>query len=173
MLLSTVILFVGCGGVANSVKDTYPLEDVVYGDQGGSSKVYRAGNQTVQEVAKKIADKNPPKETSKKDPERMFLVYEDQLIQVMQDSKNPEDILVEVSEKEFVRKHYNTSFLETYLMFRVVDSLFDLGGRHRGGYGGYIRTDGRYSSNIPGGGSIRYGSRGATGPRGGGPGAGK
>jgi hypothetical protein len=173
IILSTVILLVGCGGVANSVKGMYELEDVVYGDAGHTSKVYRAENQTVQQAAKEISEKNPPKESSKEDTERMFLVYNDQLIHLMQDSEKPEDTLVEVSDKEFVRRHYNTSFLETYLMFRIVDGLFDLGRNRRGDYGGYIGTDGRYSRNSPTAGSIRYGSRGANNPRGGGPGTGK
>jgi hypothetical protein len=173
IVLSTVILLVGCGGVSNSVEGMYALEDVVYGETGHSSKVYRAENQKVQDVAKVIADKNTPKESSKEDAERMFLVYNDQLIHVMKDAEKPEDTLVEVSEKEFVRRHYNTSFLETYLMFRIVDDLFGLGRNRRGDYGGYIGTDGRYSRNSPTTGSIRYGSRGATSPRGGGPGTGK
>jgi hypothetical protein len=92
----------------------------------------------------------------------------------MQDTKKPTDSLVEVSEKEFVRRHYNTSFLETYLMFSIVNSMFGMGGIRRDqGYGGYIGTGGRYSRDVGGSGSIRYGSIGANNPRGGGPGVGK
>lgn len=174
IMLSAVVLLTGCGsGVAGSVKNQYPLESVVSGEGGSESKVYRADNKTVQEVAKSLSEKDPPKEMSKEDPERMFLVYKDQLVHIMKDTKKPTDTLVELSSKEFVRRHYNKSFLETYLMFSIVSSLFDMGGRRNYGYGGYIGTDGRYSRDTGSGGSIRYGSVGARNPRGGGPGVGK
>jgi hypothetical protein len=153
--------------------NNYPLEDVVSDDRQNTSKVYRAENQSVPEVANILVKQSQPEEISKEDPERMFLIYNDRLIQVMRDAQKPEDTLVEVSEKEFVRRNYDTSFLEAYFMYRIVDSLFDLGGRRGRGYGGYVNENGRYSKNTGTGGSIRYGSVRGTNPRGSGPGVGK
>lgn len=175
-MLSAVVLLSGCGGggIADSINKQYPFESAVTGDGGTQSLVYRAENQTVQEVAKTLSAKASPKESSKEDPERMFLVYNDQLIHIMKDTKKPADSLVEVSDREFVRRHYNTSILETYLMFSIVNSMFGMGGIRRDqGYGGYIGSGGRYSRDVGGSGSIRYGSVGASNPRGGGPGVGK
>jgi hypothetical protein len=173
--LSAAVLLAGCGGgVAAAIENQYPLESVVEGEAGSTSKVYRVANQTVPEVAKTLAKQDKPKETSKEDPERMFLVYDNQLVHLMRDIEAPEDTLVEISNKEFVRRHYNTSFLEAYLMYSVVSNLFGMGGIRRDqGYGGYIDTSGRYSRNAGNTGSIRYGSIGGNSPRGGGPGVGK
>jgi hypothetical protein len=172
VMLAVVVFLTGCGG-NNFIASNYSLEDVVTDDRQNTSKVYRAENKAVPEVANILAKQEQPKEISKEDPERMFLVYNDRLIQVMRDAQQPADSLIEVSEKEFVRNNYNTSFLEAYLMYSIVDSLFGMGGRRQGGYGGYVGENGRYSKNTGAGGSIRYGSIRGTNPRGGGPGVGK
>jgi hypothetical protein len=173
VLLTIVVFLTSCGAGNNFIANNYPLEDVVTDDRQNTSKVYRAENQPVPEVANILFKQSQPKEISKQDPDRMFLVYNDRLIQVMRDAQKPEDTLVEVSEKEFVRRNYDTSFLEAYLMYSIVDSLFDLRGKRHRGYGGYVGENGRYSKNTGTGGSIRYGSIGGANPRGGGPGVGK
>lgn len=162
--------------MAQEVAGKYPLEDVVYGDQG-ESHVYRVADRSVPDVADSLAEKYKPLETSKRDEERMFLVYEGVLVQLMRDVKNPQDTLIEVSDKEFVRNHYDMSLLEAYLLVEIVDELFDIGYKTRKNrnrdYDGYITPGGRYSKSTNRGGSIRYGSVGGNNPRGGGVGFGK
>jgi poly-gamma-glutamate capsule biosynthesis protein CapA/YwtB (metallophosphatase superfamily) len=73
IVLSAVVLLTGCGsGVADSISRQYAFESAVTGDAGSQSLVYRAENQSVQEVAKILSKQAAPKEASKEDPERMF-----------------------------------------------------------------------------------------------------
>lgn len=132
ILLATSLL-AGCSPQQTTL--SYPLESVT---QNGpqASKVYRAANQTVPQVAQALAEKNKPQEISKEDPKQMFLVYPNELYNLQQDPKKPEDTLVEVDSKQFVQQNYNPSFLEGYLLASVIDNLFD-GLRGRGSYGQY------------------------------------
>lgn len=127
----------GCGN--NSVSSTYPLESVTQ-DGNQLSKIYRAENKTVPEVAKDIADDKTPKEISKEDTERMFLVYPDELYHLQKDPNKPTDTLIEVDNKEFVQRNYDSSFLQGFLLASVLDNLFD-SHKYRGSYRGYSSKD--------------------------------
>lgn len=175
------LFITGCGGAANDIARQYPLEDVVYGDAGYEARVYRAADSPVPQVVRQLSNQDPPVEVSKEDSERMFMVYNDRLIHVMKDAKDPADSLIEVAQKEFVRSHYDLSILETYAILDIVDDMFDLGVKYRrykekkeyeAGYGGYVGTGGGYA-RYGGKGSVRYGSVHGPNPRGGGPGTGK
>lgn len=174
--IALLVFLAACGTVTDAVENTYPLEDVVYGDSGAEARVYRAANQGVQDVARWISEQHPPRETSKSDPERMFLVYDDRLVHLMRDAQNPEDTLVEVAHREFVRQNYDPSLLQAFLIYKIVDDVFDLDDAfERKKYGSYIGGDGRYAKRpLDGtGGSVRFGSVHGPNPRGGGLGAGK
>ena len=68
----------------------------------------------------------------------MFLIYNDEMIQVMQDPEAPEDSLIEVDSLAYVQQNYDRSFLEMYFQYKLLDSLFDaLGGLGNGKYRGY------------------------------------
>jgi hypothetical protein len=130
-------LLAACG---QSVKDTYPLESVTKnGNQ--TSYVYRAANQTVPEVAKQIADNRKPDQTSKEDPERMFLVYSDELVHVQKDTAKPTDTLIEVDSNEYVRNNYASDFLQGYITASIIGHLFGSFGGGYGGYRGYTSRD--------------------------------
>ncbi|MBB6733004.1 DUF4247 domain-containing protein [Cohnella sp. CBP 2801] len=132
ILALVVTLLSACGSV--NVSETYPLESV--NKTGGeTSYVYRAAGETVQEVAKELADQKKPDQISKEDPDHMFLVYSDQIIHVQKDGQKPEDTLVEVDSKEYVRQNYSPSFLEGYLLASLIGSLFD--SSRAGSYGDY------------------------------------
>ncbi len=132
------LLVSGCGG--NSVSASYPLESVT---QSGSqiSKVYRAANETVPQVAHKLADERQPEEMSKDDPERMFLVYPDEWYHLQRDPQKPSDTLIEVDNEEFVRQNYNPSFLEGYILGSLLSDLFDSHKHYPGTYRGYTTRD--------------------------------
>lgn len=121
----------GCGAL--NVSDTYPLESV---NKEGSqtSYVYRAEGKTVPVVAAELIEQKKPKQQSKEDPDHMFLVYSDQWIHIQKDEKKPEDSLVEVDSEEYVKRNYNPSFLEGYIVGSLISSMFDSLG---GGYGNY------------------------------------
>ncbi|WNC12783.1 DUF4247 domain-containing protein [Brevibacillus brevis] len=133
-----MLALAGCG--SPSVADTYPLESVSSKGATETSKVYRAANKTVPEVAKELADQNQPDEISKEDTQHMFLVYPDKLYHLQQDSAKPTDTLIEVDSKEYVRNNYDSSFLQGYILASVLDDLFD-GMKTKGGYRGYSSKD--------------------------------
>lgn len=172
------LLLSGCGSNEYFLSDEnrFPLEDTVYGENDGRAKVYRAPGQSVPEVVQTISSKRSPEETSKRDEERMFLVYRNQLIHVMRDAEQPEDTLIEVSSQQFVKNNYDMSFLEVYLVASIARDLYNIGGsagRYRDPYGGYVGPSGRYAKSRGNSGSIRYGSEGGGSSRGGGIGFGK
>ncbi|TCZ80041.1 DUF4247 domain-containing protein [Paenibacillus albiflavus] len=124
-----------------TVSESFPLESV---NKNGkeTSYVYRAENQTVPEVAQEIADEKKPKEISKEDMERMFLVYSDEIYHIQKDPNKPEDTLIEVSSKEYVRNNYASDFLRGYITASILGSLFDsVGSWGSGNYRGYGTKD--------------------------------
>ncbi|WP_217593081.1 DUF4247 domain-containing protein [Cohnella sp. GbtcB17] len=150
MLALVATLLSACGSSPN-VKETYPLESVS-GSGSQTSYVYRAAGETVQEVAAALEAKKKPEQVSKDDPDHMFLVYSDQIIHVQKDPNKPEDSLVEVDSKEYVRQNYSPSFLEGYLLASLIGNLFD---SSRGGYYGDYRGYGSQKSYPPTTGSYR------------------
>lgn len=134
----------GCG--SQSVSATYPLESVT---QKGSetSKVYRAADKTVPQVAQELSEQRKPLEVSKEDPDRMFLVYNDEWYHLQRDPQKPSDTLIEVDNKEFVRQNYNPGFLEGYILGSILNDLFDSHKRYPGNYRGYTSRD-VYKPNI-------------------------
>lgn len=129
-----VSLLSGCG--VQSVSASYPLESIT---QNGaqSSKVYRAAGKTVPQVAQELSEQRTPQEMSKEDPDRMFLVYSDEWYHLQKDPQKPDDTLVEVDSKEFVRQNYNPSFLEGFLLASVLNNLLDSHRTYPGNYRGY------------------------------------
>ncbi|MEK0313599.1 DUF4247 domain-containing protein [Cohnella sp. 56] len=150
MLALVVTLLSACGPSLN-VEETYPLESVS-GSGSQTSYVYRAAGETVQEVATGLEAKKKPEQVSKEDPQHMFLVYSDQIIHVQQDPNKPEDSLVEVDSKEYVRQNYSPSFLEGYLLASLIGNLFD---SSRGGYYGDYRGYGSQKAHPPSTGTYR------------------
>ncbi|MFD0772207.1 DUF4247 domain-containing protein [Bacillus sp. CGMCC 1.60114] len=118
------------------VKDLYPLESVLKeGKQ--ESYVYRAANESVPDIAKKLADQKKPEQMSKEDENQMFLVYPDEWYNIQKDKEKPSDTLIEVSNKEFVRQNYQPSFLEGFIVGSIVSNLFDSHKPYYGDYRGY------------------------------------
>ncbi|WP_047153551.1 DUF4247 domain-containing protein [Aneurinibacillus tyrosinisolvens] len=123
-LLLFLTVLSGCAD-SSDVKNTYPLESVINnGNQ--TSYVYRAANQTVPDTAKEITDNRSPEQVSKEDTERMFIVYPDELYHLQKDPKKPEDTLIEIDNKEFVRQNYSPSFLQGFIAAQILNSVFDL-----------------------------------------------
>lgn len=135
-----VSLLSGCGAPPN-VKESYPLESVNR-DGNASSYVYRAAGKSVPVVAKELSEENQPDDISAENNERMFLVYGDDFYHLQQDPAKPEDTLIEIDSKEYVRRNYDSSFLQGYLTAVLISDLFDsLSGKYSGGYRGYTSKD--------------------------------
>ncbi len=128
----------GCG--TNAVSESYPLESVTK-DGKQLSRVYRAENKTVPEVATELADQRTPKEMSKEDDDHMFLVYSDEWYHLQKDPEKPEDTLIEVDNQEFVKENYSPSFLEGYVLASLIGNLFDSARNYTGSYRGYGERD--------------------------------
>ncbi|MGG1444505.1 DUF4247 domain-containing protein [Brevibacillus laterosporus] len=140
LVLSLVAgLLTGCAD--QSVGSSYPLEKITK-NGAESSRIYRATDKTVPEVAKELAEKRQPKEISKEDLEHMFLIYSDEWYHLQKDEAKPSDTLIEVDSKEFVQKNYNMSFLEGYFLASVLGDLFDsIKYKGQGNYRGYSSRD--------------------------------
>lgn len=132
-------LLTGCSASGSSrpvVNGGYPLISV---SKNGiqESFIYQAKKQSVPEVAKKLSEQKKPDQISKNDSRQMFLVYSDELYDLQKDKKNPENTLIEVSNKEFVRDNYSASFLKGYLSAVLLERLYNLGKDAIGNYRGY------------------------------------
>ncbi|WP_309122277.1 DUF4247 domain-containing protein [Paenibacillus sp.] len=136
LILSLIVpVLAGCMQ-SFEVGETYPLESVS-GSGNETSYVYRAADRNVPEVANELAERKRPQQQSEEDAERMFLVYADEIVQVQQDPEQPEDTLIEISSREYVRQNYSPSFLEAYIIASVIGDLFDRGRYAGGDYRGY------------------------------------
>ncbi|QQE75928.1 DUF4247 domain-containing protein [Brevibacillus composti] len=134
-----LLALAGCG--TPSAAYSYPLESVVAKDGGLTSKIYRAENKAVPEVAAELSAQRTPDEISKEDEKHMFLVYADEWIHLQQDEAKPSDTLIEVDSKEFVRQNYDPSFLEGYILGSLLSDLFDGHKSYPGSYRGYTTKD--------------------------------
>lgn len=124
-LLLVVALLSGCANAANYVKDSYPLVSVD-GKGKTTAKVYEAEGKTVPEVAKEITDQEKPQETSKDDPDQMFLMYDNRIVNLQKNPDNPDNTLIEVNSIEYAKQHYDSSFLEGFVTAAIIQSI--LGG---------------------------------------------
>lgn len=125
-LLLVVALLSGCANAANYVKDEYPLVDMA-GKGKSSAKVYEAEGKTVPVVAKELAGKEKPKETSKEDPDQMFLIYDNRVVNLQKDPDNPNNTLIEIDTIEYAKQNYSSSFLEGYIAASLIQSVFGNG----------------------------------------------
>ncbi|MBM7563620.1 DUF4247 domain-containing protein [Paenibacillus sacheonensis] len=137
LLVFTLVfpLLAACG-INKKIEENYPLESV-NGSGASTSYVYRAAGVSVPEVAKALTDESKPQQASPEKKDHMFLVYSDRVIHLQQDTAKPEDTLIEVDSKEYVRDNYSSSFLQGYLVASVIGSLFDNGRYGHGTYRGY------------------------------------
>ncbi|QHT61927.1 DUF4247 domain-containing protein [Paenibacillus lycopersici] len=136
LVFSLVLPLLAACGIDQKIEEQYPLESV-NGSGSSTSYVYRAAGVSVPEVAKALADQQKPEQQSTEAKDRMFLVYSNRIIHLQQDAEKPEDTLIEVDSKEYVRENYSSSFLEGYLLASFLGSLFDNGRYGHGTYRGY------------------------------------
>ncbi|MED0673579.1 DUF4247 domain-containing protein [Aneurinibacillus aneurinilyticus] len=118
-LSSLFSLFILLGILNGCSKPVYLVEGyyswVEYIGEGKlDTRIYRAEDKSVPDVAKEMADRLKPEEVSKVDAQRMFLVYPDKLYHLQKDPDNPDSTIVEENEKEFVTYNYDVEFLEGY-----------------------------------------------------------
>ncbi|KPV59540.1 hypothetical protein QJ48_10525 [Paenibacillus sp. A3] len=168
-ILLVFTLLAACGDAGNYIKDNYSLIDV-QGQGKSTAKIYSVAGKDVPTVAKEIADKEKPTEMSKDSAERMFLVYDNKIINVQKDPNAEGTTLVEVDSIQYAKENYDSSFLQGYVAATLLQSLFGGGwfNSSRGSgydYKGYTSSKryndyGRYQS-VPYPGSA--GSTGSTG----------
>ncbi|WP_308634553.1 DUF4247 domain-containing protein [Paenibacillus silvisoli] len=140
LVFSLIVPLLAACGIGSTIEETYPLESV-NGSGSATSYVYRAAGVSVPEVAKSLVDKAKPDQQSPEKTDHMFLVYSDRIIHLQQDAAKPEDTLIEVDSKEYVRNNYSSSFLEGYLIASLIGDLFDNGRYGHGTYRGYKDRD--------------------------------
>ncbi|SCW59224.1 protein of unknown function [Paenibacillus tianmuensis] len=122
-ILLVFTLLAACGDAGNYVKDNYSLIDV-QGQGKSTAKIYSVAGKNVPTVAKEIADKEKPTEMSKDSEERMFLVYDNKIINVQKDTNTEGNTLVEVDSIQYAKENYNSSFLQGYVAATLLQSLF-------------------------------------------------
>ncbi|REE88699.1 uncharacterized protein DUF4247 [Paenibacillus taihuensis] len=146
LVISLIFPLLAACGIEETIQEKYPLESV-NGSGSQTSYVYRAAGVSVPEVAKALIDESKPQQQSAEKTDHMFLVYSDKIIHLQQDAKKPEDTLVEVDTKEYVRNNYSSSFLQGYLLASLLSDLFDNGRYGQGSYRGYYDRD-KYKPNT-------------------------
>jgi hypothetical protein len=135
-------LLLGCSNASSYIQQNYPLVDV-QGNGKNNAKVYSAENKDVPTVAKELADKDTPKEISKASTDKMFLIYNDKVINIQKDPANDKNSLVEIDSIQYAKENYGSSFLQGYLTATILQSI--LGGgwfnnSHPSDYRGYSST---------------------------------
>ncbi|GGG09756.1 DUF4247 domain-containing protein [Paenibacillus abyssi] len=140
LLISLIVPLLAACSISDTIEEQYPLESV-NGSGSQTSYVYRAEGTSVPEAAQALIEQRKPEQQSAEDTERMFLVYQDELIHIQQDPEIPEDSLIEIDSKEYVRNNYNPGFLEGYLLASLIGDLFDHGRYGGGSYRGYTEKD--------------------------------
>ncbi|ATY85556.1 DUF4247 domain-containing protein [Kyrpidia spormannii] len=150
LALAFSVLLAGCG-LDSYVSKNYQFQSAA--DQGQAlQKVYRAANKSVPEVAKELEAQEKPQDVSPESTKEMFLVYPDHLVHLQQDPAKPQDTIIEIDDKQFVKDNYDPSFLQGFLLASTLDRIFgggwQFGGGHFGHYRGYQRTP-NYTPNPP------------------------
>ncbi|KKB38246.1 DUF4247 domain-containing protein [Bacillus thermotolerans] len=178
LLVSAAGLLVGCGAasqIEDYIESRYSFVDVITSNyDSAETYVYLAEDQQVQEVANELIQVQEPDETGKYVNGRQVLIYDDQFVIMTENPDNQNQTLIELSDQEFVRNHYNPGFFQGMLLGHMLTNMFgggwDSSQRNRCGsaynndcYGGYGASGGSVSGSS-GRGSLF---------RGGGPGSGK
>jgi hypothetical protein len=135
-------LLLGCANASSYIQQNYPLVDV-QGNGKNNAKVYSAENKDVPAVAKELADKETPKEISKASADKMFLIYNDKVINIQKDPANGKNSLVEIDSIQYAKENYGSSFLQGYLTATILQSIFGGGwfnNSHPSDYRGYSST---------------------------------
>ncbi|MCZ8512077.1 DUF4247 domain-containing protein [Paenibacillus filicis] len=143
-IVLVLALLAGCGDAGNYIKQNYSLVDVT-GQGKSMAKVYQVEGKDVPSVAKELAAQEKPKETSKESTDRMFLVYDNKVINVQKDPNHESSTLVEIDTIQYAKENYDSSFLQGYITASLLQSLFGGGwfNSHRGGgydYRGYTSS---------------------------------
>ncbi|HZG73553.1 MAG TPA: DUF4247 domain-containing protein [Chondromyces sp.] len=180
-LLVGIGVLAGCGfrGIEEYIQENYLLVDVLQSDvdSNGVSKIYRAENQDLSQVANELSEAVNPEEIGQQVEGKQVLVYDESFVFLSEDPEQAGDTLIEVSTTEFVRHHYSPGFFQGMLLGNMLSNMFgndwERSQRNRciqqgrdDCYRGYSSSGG---GGYYGGGSI---GRGST-FRGGGPGSGK
>lgn len=142
VLMLVFSLLTACTDAGRYIKDTYPL---ISADGSGSSlsKVYAIEGKTIPVVAAELSSKEKPIEQSEPSEEQMFLLYNDKVINIQKDPTDNNRTLVQVDSIQYVEKHYDSSFLQTYLAISLLHSVFDddwFATRKSTTYKGYSKT---------------------------------
>ncbi|WP_189596732.1 DUF4247 domain-containing protein [Paenibacillus elgii] len=122
-ILLVFTLLAACGDAGNYIKDNYSLIDV-QGQGKSTAKIYSVAGKDVPTVAKEIAGKEKPTEMSKDSEERMFLVYDNKIVNVQKDPNTEGTTLVEVDSIQYAKENYSSSFLQGYVAATLLQSLF-------------------------------------------------
>ncbi|WLR50208.1 DUF4247 domain-containing protein [Bacillus tianshenii] len=146
------------------------------------SKVYRATDKSIDQVATELQEQAVPREISERQNDKQVLIYDNPRLFVIltQDENEPANTMVELAEYPFVRDNFSPSFFDGLFVLWFLDEVLDVddwGKRQKkrcyeannNCYRGYSTTGGSYI-----GPSKKPSFRGySSSVRGGGPGAGK
>ncbi|MFC5652205.1 DUF4247 domain-containing protein [Paenibacillus solisilvae] len=140
LIVSLIVPLLAACSITSTIEEQFPLESV-NGSGSQTSYVYRAAGLTVAETAKALVDKSKPQQQSEVKDGQQFLIYTDKVVHLQQDEKKPEDTLIEVDSKDYVRSNYSASFLQGYLAATLLGDLFGNGRYGGGSYRGYADRD--------------------------------
>ncbi|WP_181349847.1 DUF4247 domain-containing protein [Thalassobacillus sp. CUG 92003] len=153
------------------IEAEFPLLDTVKRDNQ-QAKIYMTRKLTLPEVIDELSGKITPEEVGERVDDKQVLIYDDHFVTVKESDEEPNLVLIELANDEFVRNHYSPGFFQGMFAYAMLNRMLnsnDWAERRRsscrnnsGCYGGYTMYGGQ------GTGSFRGSSN-----RGGGPGSGK
>jgi hypothetical protein len=142
LAVGIVLSLTGCSSPPEDTLSNIGTE-ITESDDGNAS-VYEIRHDTVDRVAKEIlqdakSNGGPQYKVSKKTHTQILLWDEDdeELVNLRQKGR---DVIAEVDQKDFAKKHYSTAFLAYYFGRSSIRSMFDGEPTGNGTYKGYTGT---------------------------------
>lgn len=156
------------------IENTFPLRDVVQGEQSARANVYYTDEFSIEELSTIVVNRFTPEKESELHNDKKVLVYPKDFITFKKSDQDQDFVLIEVASDEFVRNNYSPSFFNGLFALWILDEVLDVDdwGKKRKRDCQYGNCYGGYSSYN----KYRPGSSGSlrgSGSRGGGPSSGK
>lgn len=142
--------------ILDVVKKHYTINDTVKSsvDSSDTARIFTAKNKSINQVKSVLTKEMKPSKVSDKANGKQALVYDNYIVTLTQDDKNPKNTNIEVATYGFVRDNYRPSFFQGLLTYYFLSHLFGVNNwasrqnsrciQTNGCYRGYNQSGGRY-----------------------------
>ncbi|MRG87700.1 DUF4247 domain-containing protein [Salinibacillus xinjiangensis] len=150
--------------IEDMLDGNFTLVDVISEGTNQTTNIFATRQFTLNELSSLIQKGTNPDEVSEVQDNKQILIYNDEILTLQVDEKDPDLVLAEVATKEFVREHYSPNYFNGFFALWVLDEVLDVDdwGKKRANackqgncYGGYFNTKKYRSGDV---GSLRSSS---------------